>query len=129
MDTKGTVATDESTAKTADSTAPIEFHGRKIVTYMPNEAQMAVIARMTFLDPDTQDVNRVRTHINRVGALLAGLMVEQADWDFVEDGMAAREFTWDEVLDIFNLIAQAHGLVNREQRRAAKKTGGKARRG
>lgn len=129
MDDKGTV----TATSTEAPTAPIVFRGRTIQTYLPNEAQIAVIARMTFWTADSmgKDVNRFRTGVNRVGALLAGLMADQADWDFIEDGMAAREIEWDGVLGIFNLIAEAHGLVNREDRRAtAKKTGGKkARRG
>lgn len=127
MDTKGTVATTSTDAPTA----PIEFGGRKIMTYLPNEAQMAVIARLSYWDRNVgkEDVQKLRAGINRVGTLLAGLMVEQDDWDFIEDGMAAREFTWEEVLGIFDLLADAHGLGNRATRRAAKSTASRARRG
>lgn len=117
----------EATATTEEA-KPIEFKGRTILTYMPNDAQMAVIARMTYLtNEDAKDVEKVRKYVNRVGKLLAGLMVNQGDWDWIEDGMAAREIDWREVLDIFMLVADAHGLRNRAARRAAKST--RARRG
>lgn len=109
---KGTVSADQATA-------PIEFHGRTIQTYLPNEGQMAVIARLSYWDRNVgdKDVNKIRAGVNRVGALLAGLMANQEDWDWIEDGLAGREFDWSEVLDIFGLIADAHGLSNREDRR------------
>lgn len=125
MDTKGTV----TAASTDAPTEPIEFHGRKIMTYLPNEGQLAVIARLSYWDRNVgkEDVQKLRAGINRVGTLLAGLMVEQEDWDFIEDGMASREFAWEDVLGIFEKIADAHGLGgNRAQRRA---TTSRARRG
>lgn len=113
------------------ATAPITFHGRVIETYLPNDGQLAVIARLGIaLDRMGTDVERIKVSINRVGTLLAGLMRDRADWDWIEDGMAAREIPWSDVLDIFGLIAEAHGLTNRAQRRAAaKRAPAKARRG
>jgi hypothetical protein len=125
---KGTEAPQAST----EATAPIVFKGRTIQTYLPNEAQIAVIARLSFWDRNIgQDVERIRGGINRVGALLAGLMVDRADWEWIEDGMASREIQWEEVLDIFDLLADAHGLTNRADRRsrARKAAPAKARRG
>lgn len=121
---------DEGTSATTTAeapTQPITFHGRMIETYLPTEAQIAVIARMSFVDPNSRDVQKLRVATNRVGMLLAGLMANQDDWDFIEDGMAAREIEWDEVLNIFELIAEAHGLKNRAARRATGKS--RARRG
>lgn len=115
---------------TAVEVKPIEFKGREIMTYLPNEAQIAVMARLTFWDRNVgEDVQKIRGGLNRIGALLAGLMVNREDWDWIEDNMAAREFDWSEVLDIFTLIGDAHGLHNRADRRARKATQSRARRG
>lgn len=122
---------DKGTSTTTEPTAPITFRDRTIQTYLPNEAQIAVIARMTFWSESSMgnDVQRLRAGINRVGKLLAALMVNQDDWDYVEDLMAAREVEWSEVLGIFSLIADAHGLSNRADRRQRKTAAPKARRG
>jgi len=124
MTTKGTATSTE------EPTAPIEFHGRTIETYLPNEGQMAVISRLSYWDRNVgdKDVEKIRAGINRVGALLAGLMVKQEDWGWIEDGLAAREFDWSDVLDIFGLIADAHGITNRAERRR-RTTQSRARRG
>jgi len=113
------------------SIAPIEFKGRTIQTYLPNEAQVAVITRITFWDVEAmgKDKEKFRRGVNRIGSLLAGLMVNQEDWDWIEDGMAAREIDWADVISIFSLISDAHGLTNRADRRARKSTGTRARRG
>lgn len=121
--------TSTTTTEAPEGAQPITFKGREILTYLPNEAQIAVIARLSLWDKNVgQDsMEKLRRGINRVGALLAGLMVHQEDWDWIEDGMAARTIDWAEVLDIFDLIGDAHGLKNRAARRA--KTTSRARRG
>jgi hypothetical protein len=71
-------------------------------------------------------------HVGRFNSVLKTLFVDPEDWDYLQDGLADRTIPWQEVADVPGRVLEARNAkeqgtpVNRQQRRAAAKTGRRA---
>lgn len=103
-----------------DEARELEFKGRKIAVRMPSSGQMAVLARLAATwDEGRQDPDQLLRLMNRTLGLLAGLMVNRGDADWLEDGLASRRLDFGDVTELFHRITDT--LVppqNRAERRA-----------
>lgn len=141
----------------------ITFENRDMRVILPNEDQLAVLIasqeffrrhmrRMDEILPELEALGAARTaehpvvqeaarlnregmkHAGRFQTILQTLLLDQADWDFIQDGMADKSIKWQHVADIPALIIEAHNAQtgeplggNRATRRAKKTTGRLAR--
>jgi|GEM_PF-2339677 len=114
-------------------TRPVEFGGRTIQTVKPNEGQLAVLVRMGFwrrnygeeADPaNAAQFARQLSALNRLFTLIAALIHDQADWDWIEDRMADSTFTGEEVMGLLITILRlwSDGADDNRAARRAKKT-------
>lgn len=109
---------------TKPETRPVTFQGREIATLQPSAEHVAVMVRMSKFEQNTgSDTRKQAAMINRVPVLGAALCADPDDWDTIEDGMAARTVTWEEVVDFIVGVCSVWGADNRAAKRAtAKKT-------
>ena len=144
------VTTPTTQAEDQEATEPfIVFHDRHMRVQPPDDAKYAILIEaerwMTRVVKEKDKLNipddapadhpdvikaielteRSKNHLGRVLAILGSLFLDEEDWDFIRDGMAARELGREEVLalpvQIIRACRQAEEPepANREQRRKA----------
>jgi len=115
-------------------TRPVEFEGKVFETVRPTKDQMAVLIRMGFWRRnygDTIDVEdkpqtqRQLAAVNRMFTLIASLFAVQADWDWIEDGMAAGWVDSEKVLEMLARILRAWNTDEEPTNRASKRAAAK----
>jgi hypothetical protein len=89
----------------------------------PSPEQIAVIYRMSRLRPAAEtSMPRQLATLNRVPTLLEALIVDEADWDDIEDDLAAKRVTVGELIEpITEAIRVWAAPANRATKRAAAK--------
>lgn len=115
------------------STAPIQFMGREMLTYLPDDSQMALLIEasnwfgrerkqvlglddlppgISEEDPRVVAARRIAAEgmkrVGRLQTIIGALFVEPDDWEAICHGMAAREIDWRLVAELPAVIMRAH---------------------
>lgn len=117
-------------------TRNIEIKGRTYPTVQVTESQVVVMARVEAqirrLGRTNRDINndpaalrQAQSLAIRATSIVAGCFADPDDWTDVEEMMAMRQITWEEVLDIIAQVgkvwADEEVPANRAAKRAVKK--------
>lgn len=122
-------------APTDTETRPITVKGRtyqtsevsptQVVVMLRIEAAMRRLQRVNDLNTNPQALGQAKSLATRACSVVAGCFADPDDWQEIEEMMALREITWEEVLDIISQVGKAWSDEEVPSNRTAKRAAAK----